>query len=620
MPNIAFHEDHLKLNFFFKLFRYKKIFVYKQIHKKIKNIRGVVELPLDFLEVRIGLSCEHWCAVNADKVYNHLISSRDKKVFERLGGDTYKLFIYRKRILQKMAPILYSFRSAEFLRKKYKFEEPLALFPRDFSYYTYKAMKEIGLLNFPGIEIPKIILLYSWARECMIAAYHFVRIFLYPEILLFKMKGKGIKGGQKVFPIGIHYDTGNRIGSKITKSIEFFIDGKAIKKDDVLFVTDHTQAKGTYLDVRRQGYHVLSLEEEMLPQFSPWKYLFYHYKEISLYRVSMLNLLFRHPWFAGISSLSLRNRALWPLFYELYFVKTFFNMMTPHEITREAMTRKYGSRSFFIHSAVSATYIDKGEDQDYPEMLYVSNMIFDKVISDIETNKWLSASQNDVREYCNVGVLYSDYVRNLTIEKKKEIRKILGVPEGKKLISYFDNTSGFYAVMSYADYYEYLQSMKKLLEKNQDFFIISKMKHAGNSLLDKDFPHEIKELFRALLRHPRFLEITNAIEIINFELLGASDLVISAMMSSMLFCSICGGIKTISYDPNNRYNQKCNVIVKCPQVCANNYDELEMKVDFWLDKSSDKDFEEVTERFLKPYIDPYCDGKAVDRFRDLLVL
>jgi polysaccharide biosynthesis PFTS motif protein len=246
-------------------------------------------------------------------------------------------------------------------------------------------------------------------------------------------------------------------------------------------------------------------------------------------------------------------------------------------------------------------------------------MIFDKTITDIETNKWLRAHQNSVKKYIDNGVLFADYAKNITCDQKTAIRTQLGVLPKQTLVSCFDNNVGPMCVFNYEEYYLLLDSIKKILDLYPHFYVVFKSKHSNESTLRKQFPFYIKDIFRELLQNERFCEVTNDQGIMSYELVGSTDLVISGATSTIICVSLAGGIKTISYDPGNKYFQKFIITENFPNLCAHDFNELVDLIEYWLYKSTDDDFRAFINDYIRPNIDPYCDGRAIERLQKILL-
>ena len=100
--------------------------------------------------------------------------------------------------------------------------------------------------------------------------------------------------------------------------------------------------------------------------------------------------------------------------------------------------------------------------------------------------------------------------------------------------------------------------------------------------------------------------------------MGISDLAISASGSSAGFEAVAGGIKNIYYAPNGRYNNESFIMNKIPNFCAYGYEQLEGRVDYWLNQCSKDVFSGFLQQHIKKYVDSYCDGRALDRLEDIL--
>jgi len=598
-----------------------KVYSYKNILDRIKKKSTLqyCEIPDDYMTARNLLYAEHQSAVECEKVIEDLVSQKDRKAYIDLGGETYARFLFRKRMLYNMSPIFYSFKFVNKVIKRNNLTGPVIFIPARFSYRIYSVMRKRQLLDHDNIHIPKIILLKFCFYELLMQIYFFFINIIYPEILFFKMSGKNDDQKKKTFLIGVHLYRGLSFNNKHGLNVDFFIDGVKIKKDDVLFVLAPHQPQYFIKQTKETGYHDVDIYDDIISKYNRYHYLKNHYRIISTFRFKSIRSILRQSWFSTYASSALRNFISWRIFFDKYNVKKFMNMQNPQEITREIMIRKYGAESIFVHNSVSITYVDKGKNSQYAEMYYVSNMIYDKTVTDIETNKWLRASQNSVKKYIDNGVLFADYAKNITCEQKTAIRTQLGVLPKQTLVSFFDNNVGSGCVFNYEEYYLILDSIKKILDLYPHFYVVFKAKHSNESILRKQIPFYIKDIFRELLQNERFCEVTNDQGIMNYELIGSTDLVVSGATSTMIYISLAGGIKTISYDPGNKYFQKFIITENFPNLCAHNFNELVDLVEYWLYKSTDDDFRVYINDYIRPNIDPYCDGRAIERLQEILL-
>jgi hypothetical protein len=95
--------------------------------------------------------------------------------------------------------------------------------------------------------------------------------------------------------------------------------------------------------------------------------------------------------------------------------------------------------------------------------------------------------------------------------------------------------------------------------------------------------------------------------------------VVSAPMSSVIFEALCGGIKTVSFDPLKQYVDYDVITKKFPKFNAVNYSELEKLVNYWLHQASDKDFDVLLDNYIRPNVDQECcKNLMIDRFKYIL--
>ena len=198
-------------------------------------------------------------------------------------------------------------------------------------------------------------------------------------------------------------------------------------------------------------------------------------------------------------------------------------------------------------------------------------MIFDNIISNKISNKWLKEQNNDIKNYYGNIPYKSNLIIDRSI-KKKSIRKTNNLNSDSLLISCFDTTTGYRGVLNYDAYYKYLNDLiklsfdygsykfclktkikwidlfKKLDKKNKDILI--KFENLDNWIVSKDYSLD------------------------TYDWIGLSDIVISAPLSSIIFETYYAGVKIISYDPLNEFNQKHRPVEQLKNVSAHSFEEL----------------------------------------------
>ena len=153
----------------------------------------------------------------------------------------------------------------------------------------------------------------------------------------------------------------------------------------------------------------------------------------------------------------------------------------------------------------------------------------------------------------------------------------------KKIVSVFDHQLGMGGMMSEKDLNNYLISFFNISKKFKNINFIFKSKFTSmifNKILEKiKLTNSIKKNFYIL---------TDS-DIEAYELMAISDMVISFPHSSIIDEALTCNIKTIIYDPYNRYSSKNFWYNKIPNLRINSRNELIKKIEYlYKNKTSDK--------------------------------
>jgi hypothetical protein len=110
----------------------------------------------------------------------------------------------------------------------------------------------------------------------------------------------------------------------------------------------------------------------------------------------------------------------------------------------------------------------------------------------------------------------------------------------------------------------------------------------------------------------------NEFDLSSSEVIGVSDLVVSAPMSSVIFEALCGDVKTISFDPLGQYVNHDIVTNQFPKFNAVDYEELEKLFNYWIYQCTDKDFDVFLSNYIRPNVDQkYYEGSMINRFKKI---
>jgi polysaccharide biosynthesis PFTS motif protein len=307
---------------------------------------------------------------------------------------------------------------------------------------------------------------------------------------------------------------------------------------------------------------------------------------------------------------------MWHLFFEKYQVPQFITAQEPGDISRVLFQKMHGSRHSFIflNSSYDVVYRDGMDglaDSNF------SFMVYDRLITSKVSIDYFKKNENEIGEYLENGILPSDYAHKVKNDPvlKKEMMKELGIPDDKIIISFFDVSMGKEHMLTFEEAFELIQCMGRLLNSNENYFFIYKSR-ALHHLLEGS---EVKDAFNNFINEERVLFVNEIpLEYISTHYMGLSDFVISCYASSVGLEAVSGGIKAIYYTPK-RFYKSAFKIVNFPNFCSCGYVQLKEHTDYWLNHCTEADFKEFQEKYIKRYIDKYCDGASNNRLETFLL-
>lgn len=605
--------------------RYKIVYCYKDVADTLTpNFKGNIEIiPDDFFTAIDFLKANNHAYTFVDTIYNQIIG---KDTFLRplkdIGGTIYSELLVKKELFRVMTIIFRQFAFAEKVLKHYCIKDKIDFIPGNFSIYAYNIIRRNGLLK-DVIQIPQRVRLKIKAWETIRTGYYMIRLLSFPEYLIVRTKGGREKNAEKkYFNVGVHMHNGRSFVER-EGSWDFIIDNKIIRANEVLFVFDEPPvARDLIRMVKKKGYDFINFFSELIANFSRVRYVKKYYRQACALRNQLLSFCVKKPLFFSVGYQGLRDYMLWELFYCKFYVKKFISLQHPGSLTRVVRNRKYGAENIFIHSSIVYNRLKNGRKtpNNGVETYDYTYLLFDKSCSDKLSDEWLRTTEknyHNIKEYSNIGSLFSDIVFEVKKNHKDEIKKQLNIPGNKTIISFFDGTVGHNGTINYKEEELLLESALHLLETNGSYFVMFKFKNrSGIAQFAED--SSLAKGFERLFSHPRCICVNN-LSITSFEMMGISDLVICTPISSVIFESVIGGIKTVCYDPAGRYRGDHFIINTFPYFTAHSHYELLKNVNYWLNDCGEYEFNKFMEDYIKKYADDYCDGRAIERFKKMLV-
>lgn len=594
---------------------YPGIWLYRNIYSRFKALKPKIFSKIKYLDEDIFTAedhrrCDNEAAGNENIFLN--INNDKSSVLSDFGGDAYASSLLGRECLWQVKKMLHSFRYADKIYQQKNLTGDAYIWPEKFSWKIYKIAKSNNFLP-KYLKLPFSAMIYLKLYGLARYLWFLKRFIFFPEKIIFMSNGS-IPSSKKKFVACVYLEQaffGNRYNP-----LELFVDNEMINKEDVLFIHEEHEKQEWEIYASESGYNVLNMND-VLTGVNKKNFIKQKYAEISIFRIKVFLLSLLYPW--AISSLSnaVRQRVIWESFYEKYDVGTTVRMMIAGDLTSSIVQMKNNTitQILFLSNQESVVkspiYRDKCIYMDY---IY---MIFDQLLANKSTINWSETSQSYIKQCITVGPLFSDLVVNYRNTNLNEIKKRVGVDNDARIIAIFDNTVGHSGVLNYESYRELLKSVIRLHDEFPDLYVIFKSKKAYDSI-SKQANGQFTELFEQIRNHSKCI-YANDFDLSTFELMAISDLVISSPISSITFESLCGGTRTILYDPIGLYAEHDITTNTFSFFNARNYSELKELVTYWLDDESGEKYEAFINNNVKVNVNANCDGNDLKRFRNVLL-
>lgn len=411
----------------------------------------------------------------------------------------------------------------------------------------------------------------------------------------------------------------HQFANKIRK-VDFLIDEEKIKKRDVLFIYGKKLSR----------HHRLYLQEHRLEFCDD---LFYkinlkNLKTIIPIAISLLVGTFRfrrrkHIFLIESALSQLVCFAIWKSFQDRYHIENLISHCDfgLQSVVRNTLLSNSDTRTWYYTDAINWVNFfisDKNKDNIplYSHALGFLNYDHFVTWSD-ELISYFKLHHQDIKKYINVGCIWASHIKEIE-ERKIDSRLLLdvlhshGFTDRHKLISVFDSTYSDYTITPYEDGINFLQGIYRLLGELPDIFILFKEKKARNFI--RRFSTELVIWLEKLQEHPRCylpLRDMNTSEAIAF-----SDLTISFPFTSTTFEALSARKKAVYYDVAGEFRGTFYDNVK--GLVCHSFDELLKRTKELLFEIDEPAYNKYLDEFVKIRIEPYLDGNALTRFRELL--
>ena len=579
--------------------------------ESVKDINSYCVVKEDIFSASDYRKCDHEASCIEDELSGELILDKKINFLSEWGGDNYAKYVIGTQIIGEAKSVLMTFRYAEKVYSEYALTGDVYVMPEMFSLDIYKKIRAMGLLP-AHIKIHPLFKLYNYIYHFSKNTYFFVKLLFFPEVVLLKTKDKDI-GGE--FVSCVYLDDG-LIQLNEERSEKFKDDNiiKLFDKDSTVFLNTE-KTKSHWVDnAMDDDFHTLHLDD-LLASVSKKHFIKNIYKDIFLWRLRLIGLSALNFRLARTSFRLVYERMRWEMFYQKFSASNVIRLMVKEDITSSVVHRKNNTKTIFVYLSSTVSVVDKLIEEGKSSCHDYTHMISDYVVSSKLSNQWLSTHENNIGSYKNIGPLFSDLIHKSRLNKK-DIINYLEIPSNSSIISFFDHTVGHIGVLTISAYIAFLDSMVNLASKNTDkYFLFKSKKSLGQ--LEKIYDGELLHSINKIKSMSNCIYV-NDFHLDSFSTMAISDIVVSAPMSSIIFESLCGGVKTIVYDPLNQYGEYKILTQELKSILASSHEVLERLVNYWLTSSTESEFQTYFSTYICPHLDGKCNSNAINEFKGFL--
>jgi polysaccharide biosynthesis PFTS motif protein len=498
--------------------------------------------------------------------------------------------------------------------------------PSDSLYFIHSARSCPSLYILDRkIEIPRYSHLSNLFEVFVHKITQFFLLAAWPLVL--------IKGVKKIIPSNTEpkryqtairiYKNGYNFKSEY-RTIDFLLDGEKITKDNTIFCVETELDKDFREELARRKYHFVDIPN-ILRELS-WHFIKRVYFAIILpawLKLCIVSIM--EPPFIVFSYRSVLGLYLrWSAFLDRYDMKNFVvynDCSFSHIIRNMLLSQKDVKTWYYAHSChTEDLFISPEADKDLKSVCF-SYLYYDNFVSwGKKSASYYMKHHNNIGNFINIGCIWSEHIKRIDEANNYSgmLRQIYkkykqnGANIDKKIIGVFDTSFGGETVLTTHDIKCFLEGILRLAEERNNIIFVVKLKNQWKYI--KEDVHEALIYYEKMKRNSKFyfLEDLHDPSMVN----AICDLNISACFTSTLNEAIGYRKKAIYFDAANRFTGY--YYDRFPNLVAHSYDELVKLVDYWLYEIKDEGFSNYIDMYIKDELDPYTDGRAITRFRELL--
>jgi polysaccharide biosynthesis PFTS motif protein len=287
-----------------------------------------------------------------------------------------------------------------------------------------------------------------------------------------------------------------------------------------------------------------------------------------------------------------------------------------HHVGRNIALNQAGVQTWYFTDSMNFGVNFKedraGYDMRHPFWSYLDYDHF--VTWDKHLGEYFRSHPGTFKQTHVIGCLWSGHIREVVKEESLLENYGLKKSESTFVIAAFDSTYSRNGTTSYSEGLAFAQHILDLADECPDVHIFLKEKKSRiiHGRLDPETGPKLLELYNKMDSRDNITVCSNQVDA--SRLISASNLTVSFSFTSTTFEALSAGRPAIWHDPLGLYRH--TPYAEAGGVTTHDYEELKQKV---LDLKKDGPESYVSPLPAdSPLMDPYMDGSAVERFRELL--
>ncbi len=556
-----------------------------------------------------------------DDVYDKYFRTKVTKKIEKLYGSNDIHTAFKKNLLIKLSEFFCYSLLFDRIQENFgndRRNQIKIILSKPLSLANYLSFKNIikGACSNSNVGFPIWLMVTGWIYNlilkytlCPLFIAQFNALFILQAVMNIKKQLTPMKYKFAISIISPFREFANDI-----RTVDFLVDGKKIKKEDVLFVP--------IAKIPDRGKRYLTENNFAMANMSFTGDLNL-FKKILLSSLYLFPNMFKEHTLNIISSMRLiKEFGIWSSFCKQYRVDKFvtycdFNFA---HIGRNILLDKNNVSTWYYTDTVNTSdaLFPKEDGSSFRHELW-GFLYYDYFISWSDRHiRFMKMHHQKIKEYLNVGCMWAEHIKDIKNDKiKSDFLKVLhsnGYDSGLKTVSVFDCGYNNSTITTYKDGIAFIEGVIRLLNDFQDIYVVFKEKKPHSHFKNEPEYNRIISLLNDLDAHSRCFVTGytgNPSEVI-----AVSSLVINFPFTSTAIEAMSSRIKAIYYDPTDKY--KGTYYDNIPKLVMHSYDELKARVQELLYRTSDNEYNDYLENYVKGDMEPFLDGSAITRFRELL--